>query len=201
MTIQNIEYLGSFPSEHLCPKGRVPEYAFIGRSNVGKSSLINMLVGKHEVAYTSKKPGKTQSINLFLVNTLWRIVDLPGYGYAKVSKSARARWQKMIERYLQNRQQLVCTFVLIDLRLPLQNNDLEFINWMGSKSLPFVIVFTKADKLTKSKVKEQYDLITGQLAEHWDPLPQMFLTSAQTGEGREAILGFIEEQNALLGIQ
>lgn len=200
MHIENISFIGSFSNPEQCPDSKLPEYAFTGRSNVGKSSLINMLAGKKEIARISKKPGKTRLINMFLVDQAWRLVDLPGYGYAKVSKSEKAGWPRMIEKYLRYRKQLVCTFVLIDIRLPLQKNDLDFLNTLGENGVPFVIVYTKADKLSKQKRTYHTVRIESALSGYWDPLPARFVSSAATGEGRDAILEFITEQNTKLGI-
>lgn len=198
MLWHNTNFLGSFPDARDCPKTKFPEYAFIGRSNVGKSSLINMLLGKKELARTSKTPGKTQTINLFQVENDWTLADLPGYGYAKVSKTSRLKWQKMIEFYLQNRQQLVCTFVLIDVRHTLQANDKEFIDWLGLKGIPFVLVFTKADKVKPAEKAGNMGAIFKALKETWDPLPQHFVSSANTGEGKEELHAFIDELNTRL---
>lgn len=200
MHIENISFIGSFLKPGQCPDNKLPEYAFIGRSNVGKSSLINMLTGKKDIARTSKKPGKTRTINMYLADKSWRLVDLPGYGYARVAKSEKAGWPKMIEKYLLHREQLVCTFVLIDIRLPLQKNDLTFLNKLGEEAIPFVIIYTKADKLNKQKRKDNMAEIESALSEYWDPLPARFVSSAVTGEGRDAILKFIAEQNTKLGI-
>lgn len=195
MIIKEIDFIGSFPSETKCPKGQLPEYAFIGRSNVGKSSLINMLCQRKEVARVSKTPGKTQLLNFFLINRSWFLVDLPGYGYAKISKSQRKKWQQMIERYLSQRQNLQCAFVLLDSRHRLQTIDQEFINWMGLARVPFVIVYTKTDKLTKTQKIENIELIQKDLLEHWNELPQQFITSSEKHIGREEVMQFIEGLN------
>lgn len=187
--------MGSFPKESKCPETDLPEYAFIGRSNVGKSSLINMLCNRKEIAKVSKTPGKTQLINYFLINETWHLVDLPGYGYAKISKSMRRSWEKMIEHYLVRRQNLKCAFVLLDLRLELQKIDLEFINWLGSIQIPFVLVFTKADGVKPAKQKQHADRIKNALLQYWNTLPECFLTSSAKAEGRESILEFIEGLN------
>jgi len=173
----------------------MPEYAFIGRSNVGKSSLINMLTSRKGLAKTSSSPGKTQLINHFVINDNWYLVDLPGYGYAKVSKTSRAEWARMINFYLRHRENLVCVCVLIDSRLPPQAADLEFMEQLGSEGIPFVMMFTKADKNSTSQTKELVTSYLRAMSEIWDELPRTFLTSAETGLGREEVLAFIEEVN------
>lgn len=195
MIIKDIEFIGSYPSETKCPKGKLPEYAFIGRSNVGKSSLINMICSRKEIARVSKTPGKTQLLNYFLINRNWFLVDLPGYGYAKISKSQRKKWQQMIERYLADRQNLQCAFVLLDSRHSLQKIDLDFINWLGLARVPFTIVYTKTDKLTKTQKKENIVTIQNALLEHWNELPQQFVTSSTQHLGGEEILEFIAGLN------
>jgi GTP-binding protein len=199
MEIKEVNFIGSFAAEPQCPVSILPEYAFIGRSNVGKSSLINMLTGRKEIARVSKQPGKTQLINMFLVNDSWHLVDLPGYGYAKISKKERARWEKMIERYLVTRLNLRCAFVLLDSRIPLQKIDLEFINWLGERHIPFVIVYTKVDKVPKTKVHKHIDRIKNELLKYWNFLPHQFLTSSEKGTGREEVLNYIEEINTKTG--
>ncbi|MCX6188567.1 MAG: ribosome biogenesis GTP-binding protein YihA/YsxC [Bacteroidetes bacterium] len=174
-----------------------PEYAFIGRSNVGKSSLINMLMGNKKLAKVSASPGKTQTINHFEIDGTWYLVDLPGYGYAKTAKTDRASWKVMINDYLMLRDNLMCVFVLLDLRLPLQNNDLEFMNNLGENGIPFVIVYTKADKVGKVSFQKNIKVITKELLESWEELPQQFITSAETSIGQAEILKFIEETNRL----
>jgi len=193
--IKSVEFIGSFEKLEQCPVTSLPEYAFIGRSNVGKSSLINMLMERKEIARISSTPGKTQTINYYLVNENWYLVDLPGYGYAKISKVKRKKWRGMIERYLMHRANLYCVFSLIDSRHSLQANDLEFINWMGSKRIPNVIAYTKIDKLKEHEITENIDSITASLLEHWEELPTQFLTSATESNGREEILDFIQEIN------
>lgn len=195
MIIREIEFVGSFPSEDKCPHADVPEYAFIGRSNVGKSSLINHITSRKELAKVSGTPGKTQLINFFQVNEAWHLVDLPGYGYAKSSKKKRAAWEKMIYRYLQTRVQLQCAFVLIDSRIPLQDIDHRFINWLGESMIPFVLVFTKIDGVKKRKLNDNIKAITEKLLEEWTELPQTFITSSAKQIGREEILDFIEALN------
>lgn len=195
MKISSAIFIGSFPKESKCPETDLPEYAFIGRSNVGKSSLINMLCRRKEIAKVSKTPGKTQLINFFLINGSWHLVDLPGYGYAKISKSMRRSWEKMIEQYLLRRKNLLCAFVLLDLRLELQKIDLEFINWLGSMEIPFVLVFTKSDGVKPGKRNEHEERIKNELLKYWNALPACFISSSSKGEGRDEILNFIEELN------
>ncbi len=195
MIIREIEFVGSFEHEGQCPVTKLPEYAFIGRSNVGKSSLINALTGRKELARISSTPGKTQTINYFLINNEWYLVDLPGYGYAKISKTKRQKWKHMIDRYLLLRANLTCVFSLLDSRHELQKNDLEFLNWMGENSVPFVIAYTKVDKLKKTEREKYIRSIQKSLLEYWETLPKEFVTSAHTQEGSENILKFIEEIN------
>lgn len=180
-----------------CPQSDRPEYAFIGRSNVGKSSLINMLCGVKNLAKTSSKPGKTQLINHFEINNGdWLLVDLPGYGFAKVSKESRVKWQEMISKYLQVRENLYCTFVLLDARLEPQKIDLEFINWLGEKGIAFCIVYTKTDKISSAVLAKNKKLLLQKLLERWETPPTLFYTSAEKGRGKDEILNFIEETNA-----
>ena len=177
------------------PKDRIPEYAFIGRSNVGKSSLINMLMGRKDLAKTSGKPGKTQLINHFKINDTWFLVDLPGYGYAKISKKKRTIFQYFIENYFKEREQLVCTFVLIDSRHDLQKIDLEFMKFLGNNQIPFCIVFTKADKLGSSKLNKQIVSYKKKLLNTWETLPTSFITSSSSGLGKDDFLNFIATVN------
>lgn len=177
------------------PKDRIPEYAFIGRSNVGKSSLINMLMERKDLAKISGKPGKTQLINHFKINEEWFLVDLPGYGYASVSKKKRVIFQYFIENYFKEREQLVCTFVLIDSRHDPQKIDLDFMQFLGENQIPFCIVFTKADKLGSSKLNKQITSYKKKLLQHWETLPTSFLTSSATSLGRDAFLSFIDGVN------
>ena len=177
------------------PKDRIPEYAFIGRSNVGKSSLINMLMGRKDLAKTSGKPGKTQLINHFRINDNWFLVDLPGYGYAQISKKKRTIFQYFIENYFKERQQLVCTFVLIDSRHDPQKIDLEFMQFLGENQIPFCIVFTKADKLGSSKLNKQIISYKKKLLTSWETLPTSFTTSSSTGLGKDEFLEFIATVN------
>ena len=195
MDINQVHFIGSFPDEKSCPESSLPEYAFIGRSNVGKSSLINMILGRKELAFTSKKPGKTQLINLFKINERWMIADLPGYGYAKVSKVKRKAFEKMIDRYLLLRPNLVNAFVLIDIRHPLQEIDLNFINELGEKRIPFTIIYTKADKLKNAQIDEHVGIIRNALLEHWEELPPDIVTSSTRKTGRDEILQFISDLN------
>jgi GTP-binding protein len=195
-TIQDVKYVGSYPSITSCPKNGLPEYAFIGRSNVGKSSLINMLTGRNGLARTSKKPGKTQMINYFLVEKSWYLVDLPGYGYAKISKKKRREWEIMIETYLQNRKTLACAFVLIDANIPAQKIDMEFMNWLGAKQVPFCIVYTKTDRLKPAEVQPNIEIIQKDFLQHWEALPQEFISSSVKKVGQDDILGFINGVNA-----
>lgn len=178
-----------------CPTDGINEYAFIGRSNVGKSSLINMITGNSGLAKVSQTPGKTQHINHFFINERWYLVDLPGYGYAKTSKASRAIFQEMIYSYIQNRETLINLFVLIDSRLEAQKVDLEFINWLGANQIPFTIIFTKADKISKSALDRNVAAYKAELAKEWDELPKMMVTSSETRYGKEEVLDYIEELN------
>ncbi|MCX2738802.1 ribosome biogenesis GTP-binding protein YihA/YsxC [Pontibacter anaerobius] len=196
MVIKEAKFLMSNTKVEACPAPDKPEYAFIGRSNVGKSSLINMLTEQKKLAKTSAQPGKTQLINHFLINNEWYLVDLPGYGYAKVSKSSRDEWRRMINFYLQKRENLTCVFVLIDSRHEPMAQDLDFINHLGTMGVPFVMVFTKLDKQSATKTDSTIAAWQRKLRETWDELPQMFRTSAEKQVGRDEILNFIEEVNA-----
>jgi GTP-binding protein len=199
--IRSAEFVISNTDPGKCPAPQFPEYAFIGRSNVGKSSLINALTGFGDLAKTSSKPGKTQLINHFIINKQtnpWYLVDLPGYGYAKASKSMKARWESFIYHYLETRQNLLCTFVLIDIRHPAQAIDMRFLEWMGEHGLPFVLVFTKADKLSKTAVEKNRKVYLDSMLEQWEEPPMAFLTSAEKRNGLTDILSFIEETNALM---
>ena len=193
MEIKQAEFTLSAPVVSMCPKDTKPEYAFIGRSNVGKSSLINMLTNNRKLAKTSSTPGKTLLINHFIINKQWYLVDLPGYGFAKRSKKEIDRLDQMIRGYILQRQQLVCVFVLIDIRLEPQKIDLEFIEWLGLSGIPFAIVFTKADKLTPNKARQAVEAYKHKLLETWEELPPVFITSAEKKEGRDALLDFIEK--------
>lgn len=195
MSIKHVNFVGSYEHEWQCPKDGRPEYAFIGRSNVGKSSLINMLSGRKAIAKVSNTPGKTQTINFFDVDLSWYLVDLPGYGYAKISKNKRRKWEQMIDRYLVERRSLVCTFVLLDSRHPLQDVDLEFINRLGEFRIPFSIVYTKTDKLKPSQIETHVQRIQDELLKYWETLPDQFITSSEKRVGREELLGFIADLN------
>ncbi|MEH0158475.1 ribosome biogenesis GTP-binding protein YihA/YsxC [Limibacter armeniacum] len=195
MEIKQAKFVMSNSDHKKCPNKSLPEYAFIGRSNVGKSSLINAMTNFSKLAKTSGTPGKTQLINHFLINEDWYLVDLPGYGYAKVSKTLRADFRKIIDGYLLNRENLLCTFVLIDIRHAPQKIDLEFMEWMGKKGLPFVIVFTKQDKLKPGAVTNAVDKYTAKLMETWAEMPPYFVTSSETKVGLDDILDFIEQIN------
>ena len=195
MIIKQAEYIQSTTDWRKCPPATMPEYAFIGRSNVGKSSLINMLVNNKKLAKTSSKPGKTQTINHFLINKSWYLVDLPGYGYATISKTVRDRWRKMISDYLQLRENLQIVFVLIDSRLEPQKIDLEFINSLGEREIPFALIFTKADKISGGKVQGNMQRMKNALSEQWEEMPLMIATSAETCYGKDRVLNLIEEIN------
>jgi len=198
MQLRDAQFVISSSNYRQCPETSIPEYAFIGRSNVGKSSLINMLTGRKKLAKTSGKPGKTQLINHFLINEEWHLVDLPGYGWAKVSKSAREGFGKMIQDYLLHRPQLVCLFILIDSRHPPQKIDLSFIEWAGVKQIPFVLVFTKADKQSANKTQRAIAHYRKTLQEEWAELPPIFITSAVDNSGRDDLLDYIGQTlNAL----
>ncbi|MGM9820868.1 MAG: ribosome biogenesis GTP-binding protein YihA/YsxC [Candidatus Onthomorpha sp.] len=192
MTITTAEFVKSSPQVGQCPRPDKPEFAFIGRSNVGKSSLINMLTGKKDLAKTSAQPGKTQLINHFLINSDWYLVDLPGYGYAKISMSSRKMWQKMINNYLLQRENLLSVFVLVDSRLEPQKIDLEFINFLGENGVPLTIIFTKTDKQTAKKTAESVERFKQALSEYWEELPDILLTSSQNANGRDEVLDKIE---------
>jgi GTP-binding protein len=192
MIIKNARFLVSNRSVHKCPQPNKPEFAFIGRSNVGKSSLINMLCQSGSLAKTSSTPGKTQLINHFIVNESWYLVDLPGYGYAKLSKVKRLEFGKIINEYLEKRENLMCLFILVDSRLEPQAIDLEFINKMGMAGLPFALIFTKTDKLNKTLFTTNIEAYKQRLLEDWEELPPLFISSAVKKEGREAILDFIQ---------
>ena len=196
MKIQDARYVMSNSDYEKCPKPDLPEYAFIGRSNVGKSSLINMLTGKKSLAKTSQQPGKTQLINHYFINDNWYLVDLPGYGYARVSKRTKEVFQEFITDYFEKREQLVCAFVLIDIRHEAQNIDLEFMEYMGESEIPFCIIFTKADKISRVKVDSHIAAYRKQmLANNWAEMPNFFVTSATETTGKEDVLSYIEEVN------
>lgn len=178
-----------------CPKDRLPEYAFIGRSNVGKSSLINMLMQHKNLAKTSGRPGKTQLINHFLINKSWYLVDLPGYGYARVSKSIKKTFQKFITDYFEKREQMILAFVLVDCRHEPQPIDLEFMQWMGENGIPFNVIFTKADKLKPKDLETNIEAYKEKMLETWEEMPQYFITSASNFIGRDEVLNYIEHVN------
>ena len=192
MLIKSAEYVISSARVEQCPAGDLPEFAFIGRSNVGKSSLINMLTGRTGLAKTSATPGKTVLINHFIINGKWFIVDLPGYGYAKRGMKQRDELQRMITGYILRREQMMNLFLLIDARHEPQRIDLEFIEWLGENGIPFSIVFTKADKLSKSKIAANVKHYLDELSEQWEELPPHFITSSETRQGREELLDYIE---------
>ena len=195
MKIKTADFVISNTDIDKCPKERIPEYAFIGRSNVGKSSLINMLTGRKSLAKTSGKPGKTQLINHFKINDNWFLVDLPGYGYAKVSKKNRSIFAKFIYEYLEKRDNLICTFVLVDSRHEPQKIDMLFMEWLGQNQIPFVIVFTKMDKLSSSQLNKNITKYKTEMLKTWEDIPQTFRSSAESGLGKSEILKFIEQTN------
>ena len=198
MEIKSAEFSLSSPRVSMCPNDTKPEYAFIGRSNVGKSSLINMLCRNKKLAKTSSTPGKTLLINHFIINKEWYLVDLPGYGFAKRSKSELAKLDQMIRGYILEREQLVNVFVLIDIRLEPQSIDLEFMQWLGVSQVPFSMVFTKADKLSAQKVRTNVEAYKAKMLETWEEMPPHFVTSAESQSGRDELLGYIEQINASL---
>lgn len=192
MTIESADFIASYPRQSQCPKNGKPEFAFIGRSNVGKSSLINMLTNRKGLAKVSQTPGKTQLLNFFLINNRWHLVDLPGYGYAKLSKSKQKELSKMINGYMQNREELVLAFVLIDVNItPPSKNDLDFINGLGELGVPFALVFTKCDRIGATTVQHNVDTFMAALSETWETLPKHFLSSSEKARGRDEILEYI----------
>ena len=195
MKISSAVFTVSSPDYRKCPQDSRPEYAFIGRSNVGKSSLINMLTGVKGLAKTSGRPGKTQLINHFLINNEWYLVDLPGYGFARTSKTSREAWSRMIRDYFLHREQLTNTYVLVDSRIPPQRIDLEFIEFLGTNGVPLTIVFTKTDKEKQREVMGNIKLMKQELSKLWEELPPMLLTSSLTGHGRDALLDQIDTIN------
>ena len=195
MEIKKSEFVISAPHVSACPANTKPEYAFIGRSNVGKSSLINMLCNHKGLAKTSSTPGKTLLINFFIINDDWYLIDLPGYGFAKRSQKVQQQIDQMIRGYILQRQQMVNLFVLIDIRLKPQKIDREFIDWLGISGIPFTIVFTKADKLSKNELNQNVEAYKKRLLEDWEELPPVFVTSSETKLGREEVLDFIDQQN------
>lgn len=188
---QKISYIGSFHSVTVCPAHALPEFAFIGRSNVGKSSLINTLFGRKDLARVSKQPGKTRSINFFLVEDAFYMVDLPGYGYARHSKEQRQQWQKMVRSYFLDRYQLTCVFVLLDSNIPLQKTDQSFINWLGRHQIPFHLIFTKSDRGKPRKIRQNIEEIRNELRKDWESLPKDFVTSSTSGEGKDELLDYL----------
>lgn len=198
MVIKSAEFVISNSRVEKCPTTGLPEYAFIGRSNVGKSSLINMLTARKGLAMTSQKPGKTQLINHFIINDAWYLVDLPGYGYARLGKDSRDSLRRMIEDYVLERKELVLLFVLLDCRHEPQKIDLEFIQWLGEEGVPFAMVFTKADKLSKGRLAANVEAYKAKLREEWEELPPIFVTSSEERMGRDELLGYIEEINTTL---
>jgi len=201
MIVKTAKFLVSNSYYQSCPKPDKPEYAFIGRSNVGKSSLINKIVGIQGLAKTSGKPGKTQLINHFYINDEWYLVDLPGYGYASIPLKIKAKWETMISGYLQTRKNLLTTFVLIDVRHSPQKNDIDFIENLAEHEIPFAIIFTKADKLTNRKLKENLKAYHQYLSESWEELPPIFVTSSESGLGSDEVLDFIEKANKVFVYQ
>ena len=195
MIIKSAEFVISNTDVKKCPASTLPEYAFIGRSNVGKSSLINMLTQRKGLAMTSQKPGKTQLINHFLINNEWHLVDLPGYGFARVGQSNRERLKSIIEDYILEREQLTNLFILLDCRHEPQKIDLEFIEWAGENGVPFALVFTKADKLSKGKLASNIEVYKQTLLESWEELPPIFITSSEAKEGRDELLNYIKDIN------
>lgn len=198
MVIKSAEFVKSSGKWQDCPEPNIPEYAFIGRSNVGKSSLINAMMNRKDLAKTSQTPGKTQLINHFLVNEEWYLTDLPGYGYARVSKVQRKDFEKLITNYILNRKNLVNLFVLIDVRHTPQKIDIEFIEWCGENGIPFSIIFTKSDKLKPNAVLKNVENYKNELLKTWEGLPEIYITSAEKKEGTEAILSFIAKTNEFL---
>ena len=198
MEIKSAEFVISNTNVAKCPDGNKPEYAFIGRSNVGKSSLINMLTNKKGLALTSQTPGKTMLINHFLINDEWYLVDLPGYGYAQRGKEGREKLRKIIESYVLEREQLTNLFVLVDCRHEAQKIDLEFMEWLGENGIPFAIIFTKTDKISKGRLQENFRLYEAKLLEQWEELPPVFFSSSEKKEGRDEILDYIEQINQTL---
>lgn len=192
MRIKTAVFAGSSSAHTQCPQAARPELAFMGRSNVGKSSLINMLLGRKQLAKTSRKPGKTQLINHFLVNDSWYLVDLPGYGWAKVSKAQRQQWARMVKAYLLQRSQLLCVVVLVDARHPPQERDMALINWLGVNRIPFVILLTKVDKGAKQQVSKNLSMLQQTLRHDWEVMPQILMTSSQEKTGREEALRCIQ---------
>lgn len=197
MIIKHAKFTKSSSHYSQCPTENMPEYAFVGRSNVGKSSLINMLVNHKNLAKTSGTPGKTQLINHYIINDNWYLVDLPGYGYAKASKDSRKKWELVFKEYLGNRKHLMTVFILIDANIPPQKIDIEFINWIGKKKIPLAIVFTKCDKSKVNQINKNLDVFDKEMLKHWESMPLSFTSSAKTKVGNEEILNYIEQTNTL----
>jgi GTP-binding protein len=195
MKITSVTFVKSSTTFEAAPETKLPEYAFAGRSNVGKSSLINMLLGNKKIAKTSATPGKTQLLNHFLINEQWYLCDLPGYGFAKTSKKDKSQWEQMVRKYILNRKNLTGMFVLIDSRIPPQQNDLAFLRWIGSNNVPFVIVFTKVDKLSRAKLDSNIAFYKKTLLEEWEELPMIFYSSSTEDVGKNEILEFIKSAN------
>ena len=200
MNIKSAEFLISNTDVSKCPRDGKPEYAFIGRSNVGKSSLINMLTGKKGLAMTSSTPGKTQLINHFIINNEWYLVDLPGYGYAQRGKKGREKIQQIIDHYLDEREELTCLFVLLDSRHEPQKIDLEFMEKLGECGIPFAIIFTKTDKISAGKLSANLEIYKAKLLETWEELPPVFTTSSEHKKGKDEVLGYIKEINSSIKI-
>ncbi len=199
--LNQVEFVGSFDKIEDCPSDEVPCYAFVGRSNVGKSSLINLLTDRKKLARISKQPGKTQMINFFHVDNAWYLVDLPGYGYAKESKKLRAKWDKMVRSYLAEAPNLMTSFVLVDSNVPPQEYDLSFINWLGENDLSFGLIYTKVDRHRKEQIrKNKIEAIQQSILESWSELPPQFAVSAVSGEGREQLLAYIAQLNTLVKV-
>lgn len=198
MDIKTASFVTSNTDYKKCPSHKLPEYAFIGRSNVGKSSLINMLTNNKKLAKTSSRPGKTQLINHFIIDDTWYLVDLPGYGYAQVSKKNRTQWQKFIRDYILLREELISLFVLLDSRHTPQKIDIEFISWLGEKGIPFSIIFTKADKLKEQELLSNIQAYRDTLSKMWSELPEIFISSSEKQTGKDDILGYIDEINGSL---
>jgi len=196
MIIKSAVFIKSITKLRDCPNSGAHDFAFIGRSNVGKSSLINMLVNKRQLAKTSGKPGKTQTINYFLINGQWHLVDLPGYGWAGVSKQKKTEWIGFVREYLLKRHNLYCLFILLDIRHPPQSIDLEFIKWAGLEGIPFALIFTKSDKISKNKIDTAVENYKNQLLKEWEKLPDIFVTSSANHSGREELLNFIDKINS-----
>jgi GTP-binding protein len=191
----NAQFLASYPRVEDCPDSDLPEYVFIGRSNVGKSSLLNMLAGRKALAKVSSTPGKTQLINYFMIEKTWHLVDLPGYGYARASKTSKAKWEKMVRGFFLKRQQISCTFLLIDSSIGPQEIDMEFMKWLAVSGVPFVLVYTKTDKENQNVIQKNIKTIRERIAKDWEAMPQEFITSSEKGRGRKELLDFIVQVN------